>query len=476
MPEGPPRRPRVAVVGGGISGLAAAWFLRHDLGDGVEIAVLESSPRVGGKLATEELAGLSVDSGAESLLHRRPEAVDLARAVGLGDDVVAPASAGAWLWTRRGLRALPPRTVLGVPADLRALGASGALSPAGLARARLDRLLPGAPPRGDVAVGDLVARRLGREVVDRLVEPLLGAVYAGRADRLSLRATMPTLATYVARERTLVAAARRALPPATPGEPVFAGLRGGVGRLPDAVAAASRADVRTGVTVRRLERTADRAWRLVCGPVPAPEVIEADAVLVAVPAAPAARLLAAAAPAASAELATIEYASVAVVALAFPATALTSPLRGTGFLVPPAEGRLVKAVTFSSAKWGWLHDADPGLVVLRASVGRHGEERDLQRADSDIVHGVVDDLAEAIGVVGRPVDARVVRWGGGLPQYAVGHLDRVARVRAAVTGVRGLAVCGAALDGVGVPACVAGAREAATRLVRELAAGATIGS
>jgi protoporphyrinogen/coproporphyrinogen III oxidase len=473
----PPPRPRhVAVVGGGISGVAAAWSLRAALGDSVRLTLLEAGPALGGKLRVSDLAGLPVDEGAESFLWRRPEAVDLARAVGLGDDLVHPAATGASVWSRGRLRPLPARTVMGVPADLRPVVAGRLLSPAGVARAALDTVLPGRPPEGDVAVGRLVRRRMGAQVVDRLVEPLLGGVYAGRADELSLQAAVPQLALQVARTRSLLVAARRAVPPPAHGAPVpvFAGLRGGVGRLPDAVAMASAAEVRTGVTVREVARLPDGTWRLVAGPVPRPDVLEADAVVLAVPAAPAARLLADLAPAAARELATVEHASVAVVSLALRPSDLSGPLRGTGFLVPPTEGRLVKAVTFSSAKWAWLADLDPGLVVVRASVGRHGEERDLQRADADLADAVRRELADLIGLHGRPVAARVTRWGGGLPQYAVGHLDRVARIRSAVAEVPGLELCGAAYDGVGIPACIATAQAAAARLVRDLVAGAII--
>jgi protoporphyrinogen/coproporphyrinogen III oxidase len=474
----PPRPRHVVVVGGGISGVTAAWSLRAALGDAVRVTLLEAGVAVGGKLRVSDLAGLPVDEGAESMLWRRPEAVDLARAVGLGDALVHPATTGASVWTRGRLRPLPGRTVMGVPADLRPLVAGGLLSPAGVARAALDTVLPGRPHEGDVAVGHLVRHRMGGQVVDRLVEPMLGGVYAGRADELSLRATVPQLAHQVARTRSLLAAVRRAAPPPARETPpyLFAGLRGGVGRLPGAVARASGAEVRTGVTVREVTRLPDGTWRLVTGPVPDPQVFEADAVVLAVPAAPAARLLAGVAPVAAHELAVVEHASVAVVSLAMAGADVPGPWRGTGFLVPPSEGRMVKAATFSSAKWSWLADLEPGLVVLRASVGRYGEERDLQREDADLVAAVHGDLVDALGLRGRPVATRVTRWGGGLPQYAVGHLDRVSRVRSAVAEVPGLEVCGAVYDGVGIAACIATAQAAVGRLVRELVPGAIIGA
>jgi oxygen-dependent protoporphyrinogen oxidase len=189
--------------------------------------------------------------------------------------------------------------------------------------------------------------------------------------------------------------------------------------------------------------------------------------VIAVPAAPTARLLRPHAPGAASELTQIRYASMAVVAVAFPATALRRPPTGSGFLVPPVDARTVKAVTFASSKWGWYAEQAPGLVLVRASVGRVGEEAVLQRDDADLVDLVLADLTDALGVTDPPLDARVTRWGGGLPQYTVGHLARVERVRAAVAALPGLAVAGAAYDGVGVPACVASGQRAAAAVLRQ---------
>ncbi|WP_198664115.1 protoporphyrinogen oxidase [Jiangella endophytica] len=475
---------RVAVVGGGISGLAAAWFLRQSLGPEAQIVVLEKQPVVGGHLRVSDVAGLPVDEGAESLLARRPEAVELARAVGLGDDIVHPAAVGAGLWSRGSIVPMPAGTVMGVPADPARL--AGVLTAGEVAAAiARDASPPGLAVDEDVAIGRLVRSRYGDAVADRLVEPLLGGVYAGRADELSLDATVPALGAAVRTARTLgeavaMAATRPGGSPAgagsgtpassgsvgTPG-PVFAGLAGGVGRLPGAVAAASGAEVRTGVTVRSIERTPN-GWRLVTGPVPAPSVLEVDAVVMATPAVAAARLLAEAAPAAAAELGAVKAASMAIVTLALPADGFPAAPSSSGFLVPPVERRTVKAVTFSSVKWPWLGERADGMVLLRASLGRYGETRDLQRDDGELVAAALADVRAATGYAGGVVDSRVTRWGGALPQYAVGHLDRVARVRAAVDAVPGLAVCGAVYDGVGVAACVGAARAAAGRVAASL--------
>ena len=474
-------RPAVVVVGGGISGLAAAYRLASAC-PSARITVLEQAPALGGKLALGELAGVQVDTGAESLLNRRPEAVELARDVGLSDDVRHPAVGAAAVWSRGRLRPLP-RTVLGVPADLGALARSGVLSPAGVARAGLDRVLPGRPvgddPADDVAVGWLVAQRMGGEVRDRLLEPLLGGVYAGHADELSLQAAAPQLLVLTRDGRSLLAAAHRVTTPEHTDSagpvPVFAGLVGGVGRLAAAVAdRVERAGVvlRTGTTVRELAVRAGGGWRLTVGRADRPEVLEADAVLLATPAPPTARLLEPVLPTAATELRRIDYASVALVSLAVPAAAVASPPPGSGFLVPPVERRDAKAVTWSSAKWSWVAEraatAGAGTVLLRVSFGRHRDVAVLQRDDAELVALAVAELADTVGLSGRLLDARVDRWGGGLPQYAVGHRGRVERVRRAVAGVAGLEVCGAAYEGVGVPACIADSQRAADRLAAGL--------
>jgi len=455
---------RVVVVGGGVAGLTAA----HDLtAAGHDVVVLEGADQVGGKVRRHEVAGVTVDVGAEAMLNRRPEGVELARELGL--EVVHPTGASSRLWTRGELRPLP-RSLMGVPLDVDGLAASGVLSDEGMAHVRAE---PDLPPtdltNDDISVGDLVAGRFGDEVVDRLVEPLLGGVYAGHARLLSARATTPQLVSLLARGGSLLEAAAE-LP--TSDDPVFAGIPGGMGRLPTALADTDLFTTRTDATVRELRRTGDRGFELVVGSTRDPETISADAVVLATPAAPTARLLADLAPTAAAELAAVEYASMAVVTLAFHAKDAADHLPdSSGFLVPPVDGRRIKASTFSFAKWDWVREAglDPvggdDLVLLRTSLGRHREEASLQATDDELVAASLADLAEATSLRAQPVDSHVQRWGGGLPQYAVGHLDRVERIRADVAQVPGLALCGAAYDGVGIPAVIASARRAAVQVV-----------
>ncbi|MBW8482368.1 protoporphyrinogen oxidase [Actinomadura parmotrematis] len=458
----------VVVVGGGIAGLTAARALARR---GVRVTVLEGSPRIGGKLQVSEIAGLPVDEGAESMLARRPEALDLVRDLGHGDALVNPGTTSSAILSRGALHPLPSGQVMGVPSDLRALAASQVLSAPGLARVPLDLVLPETRVGSDASVADFIGARVGREVVDRLVEPLLGGVYAGRAELLSFEATMPAVAAAARAHRSLISAVRgvRAAAPANPG-PVFATLPAGLGTLPHLVAAdlaAAGGTIRTGATVRELRRTPD-GWRLTVGSAREPEAVDADAVVVAVPAAPAARLLERDVPAAARELARIEYASMAIITLAYASTAFPRPPRGSGYLVPSVEGRDVKAVTFSSVKWPHLRERDPSLVVVRCSIGRFGDEHALQRSDEDLRAAAMAELAATAGVTELPLETRVTRWGGGLPQYNVGHADRVARVLAAVKAAPGLAVAGAAYAGLGVPACVGTARAAAARVLDHL--------
>jgi protoporphyrinogen/coproporphyrinogen III oxidase len=489
-------RRQVVIVGAGIAGLAAAFFLRDEP---VRVTVLEGSPRLGGKLSVSEVAGVAVDEGAEALLVTRPEGTELIAQAGLAGDRVAPGTTSSAIWTLGALHPLPRRQFMGVPSDVAELARSGVVSGAGAARASQDLELPPTPRDGDLPVADYVGARFGAEVVDRLVDPLLGGVYAGRSAELSFDATMPALAAASRRYRSLAEAAGSLLPPPAPvpagdqapggtrsGGPVFTTLAGGLGLLPAFLAKASGAEIRTASMVRALSPAsatpgAGHGWRLTVGSAAAEELIEADAVILAVPARPAARLLAGV-PGTSAAVTAfgeISYASMAIVTLAYPRSAFPgaglATLGWSGYLVPAVDGRAVKAVTFSTVKWPHLADATSAraepLEIVRCSVGRMGEEALLQRADEDLAALAAADLAAATGVRGAAVAHRVSRWGGALPQYTVGHLDRVARIRSTIATRPGLAVCGAAYEGVGIPACVATARAAVSQVTEFLRLG-----
>jgi oxygen-dependent protoporphyrinogen oxidase len=352
---------------------------------------------------------------------------------------------------------------MGIPPDVDAVAGTGVLGDAALDRVRAEPGLPGEPLDADIAVGELVERRLGAQVVDRLVDPLLGGVYAGRAGGLSLRATIPALAAPLAEHPSLIRAVRAARD-AAPAEngPVFATVTGGLSRLVRAVATASGATIRTGLPARELRRTAT-GWRITIGATRAPEFIDADAVVLAVPARPAARLLGEVSPAAAAEIGAVEYASVALVTLVLPPTGLPP---GSGALIPATSGLATKAVTYVSQKWPG--PPGDGATVLRASVGRLGEEAVLQRDDAELAELVRAELSTLLGPLPAPRATKVSRWGGALPQYAVGHLDRVRRARTALAAHPTLALAGAAYDGIGIPLCIGSGEAAAEAVVAAL--------
>jgi oxygen-dependent protoporphyrinogen oxidase len=464
-------RKRVAIIGGGIAGLAAALRLRDLTPAGTELIVYEQSGALGGKLRTGRLGGVTAERGAESFLMSGPDgsesaALALVRRLGLEGELRHPAAIPAALSIGGDLTRIPGGTLIGVPGDPAQLGS--------VAQPATDRDRDEGRPLlaagEDVAVGELVRARYGDQVVDRLVDPLLGGIYAGRADRLSLAVTIPQLARTARVEHTLQAAVRAAQAEAAarraPGRPVFGALDGGMSRLVAAAAAASGARLSLGLPVRELARTRD-GWRLVLGPAltsrdpqfdkSAPQVDEVDAVVLAVPSRAAAKLLTGVAPEAAEAIGVLDYASVALVGMAFPAGTKLPEL--SGFLVPPSEGTLVKAATFFTRKWSHLAGAgDP--VLVRASLGRAGEADRLQFDDAVLLDRAHRELSELIGTaLPRPADTFLQRWGGGLPQYTPGHLDRVALVRGALPA--GLAVAGASLDGVGIPACIAGGERAA---------------
>lgn len=472
--------PHVVVAGGGISGLAAAWFLRRGPhGARASVTVLESAEQFGGKLRVRDVGDLSLDVGAEALLATRSEAVTLCRELGL--ETVPAATTKASIYSRGKLRPIPAGLLTGVPTDLRKLAASGIVSLPGLLRIPLDHLLPRTVLHGDVSVGDFVSTRLGSEVTARLVEPMLGGVYAGRAESLSLQMTVPALYRAATRRRSamdaassVIAEGRNTMGPRK--GPIFVGIEGGVGQLAGALVEHLRADgvdLQTKAVVQQVRSRAGR-WDVVVGNGRGKyRTHTADAVLFATPATISADLLDSVNQAAADELRAIEYADVAVVTLGYPADRARY-LQGSGFLVPPVEGFTVKGVTYSSAKWGWVSraartEASDGLLMLRASVGRAGDPLVTQTSDEDLVRIAADDIAAMIGLPRRPVVESVTRWEQGLPQYAVGHRTRVAEAREWLVNTPGLAVCGAAYEGVGVPACIGSAQAAVSTVMQQLA-------
>jgi oxygen-dependent protoporphyrinogen oxidase len=506
-----PTRPTgrvVAVIGGGMAGLSAAWELsqQHD-GDTPSIVVLEAGSRPGGKVRSTEFCGRTVDLAADAFLARRPEASGLCDELGLTDALVAPGTSGASLWIRDRLRLMPDGVNLGVPTKAWPAIRSGILGPAGLLRAGFDLV---APHRGDQrdtqdrSVGDIVGSRLGQQVVERLVDPLVGGIHAGGIVDLSAEATFPALLAAGRQSGSLIRALRRpptpgqtpSAPPLLPGAvppPVFWSLLGGSARLPAELATALAARgtaVHTGVAVESMDRLPDgesgRTWRLNlagdAGGVPdttgssdTGRTLDVDAVVLAVPAGQAAGLLERHAPLASSLLGSIEYSSVTVVTLSLTTGSIRSELVGTGFLVPrtsPINGRtaLITGCTYLTRKWPDL--ARPDDELIRLSVGRHGDVRPDSLDDDELTAATVAELSAVLDITAPPRQSLVTRWDGAFPQYTVGHLSRTSTIELAVAALPGVAVAGAAYHGVGIPAVVGSGRSAARTVLASLAGSA----
>lgn len=434
---------KIDVIGGGIAGLSAAWFLERR---GFDVEVHEATDRIGGKIATGEVEGRPVELGPDAFLARVHDGVELCRALGLGDELTAPATGQAHLLQGGALKPLPEGLVLGVPSDVVAVARSGVLSPLGLLRATAEPFLPGRPIRHDRSVGAVVRARFGPEVFERLVDPLVSGINAGKADELSIDATTPQLAGLARRDRSLLLGARRSRRAAPAGGPVFLTLRSGLSRLVDALAADLRGKVHLN------------------SPVASVDDLDGEGVVVAAPAFAAAELVGGDA---GRELAAIDYASVALTVLTYPVAAVRRHLDGSGFLVPRAEGRLMTACSWGSSKWPhWA--ADPDRIVLRLSAGRSDDDRSMHLDDDSLVGRLHAEVSEVLGISADPDEAVVTRWPRSFPQYAVGHLERVGRIEQALPPH--IALAGAALRGVGLPACIASGRAAAERLASTLGA------
>jgi oxygen-dependent protoporphyrinogen oxidase len=445
---------RVIVVGGGIAGLTAAYDLASR---GVDVTLFEAEDELGGKIRTTPFAGLpAVDCGADAFLARVPWAVQLARELGLGDELISPASGNAYLWTHGALRGIPMPNVLGVPLDMDTLRASGVVSDAAVdvCARDLTRTVDTGMPDGDESLGSLVRRRLGDEVLEQLVDPLLGGIYAGDADHLSLEAGAPQIAAAARADASLIralAAQREATLGANPGAPVFFAPPDGMSRVVRELENILQDKVVRGVAVERVERDG-RGGYAVNGR-------RADAVVLATPAFASASLLRDLAPDAAQQLDRVEYAGVALVTMAFARDAIGVPLDASGFLVPKPEDRVLTACSWSSTKWAHL---DRGAhAIVRASTGHYGNEAALGLDDDALVAAMLAELREAMALRDEPVEVRISRWPRSFPQYTPGHAGRVdALVETLHREAPGVVLTGAAYRGIGIPALVRAAREA----------------
>jgi oxygen-dependent protoporphyrinogen oxidase len=438
------------VVGGGISGLAAAYRLRVTAGPDATITVFDPADRLGGVLRTERVGGQWFDVGAEAFVARRPEVPALLAELGLVDRQIGTTGARPLIYSQARLHPMPQGTLQGIPSGAATL--AGLVDDATIARITDETVRPLRwQPGADPTVADLVADRFGDQVVARSVDPLLGGVYAGSAATIGLRAAVPTLAAALDRgARTLTEAVREALPPPAPGS-VFGAVDGGYTVLLDELR--RQAGIHWAqVAVDRVDR-ADRGVELVDDE---GNRWPADAVVLAVPAPRLPRLIEHIAPRSAALARRIPVASAAVVALALPGG---TPLpQRSGVLVATGERLRAKAITLSSRKWGRTSNVE----LLRLSYGRFDDDLARSTGDEDLLAWAAADLATVFGIDAEPVDALVQRWIDALPQYGPGHAGLVAELRSGLPP--GVAVAGGYLDGIGVPACVASASRAVASL------------
>jgi len=440
---------RVAIVGGGITGLAAAWEFSRRQPD-TEVTVFESD-RLGGKLQASPFAGLAhVDEGADAFLARVPWGRQLCDELGL-DDLVSPATGRAYIWHRGQLHRIPDGLVLGVPAGLLGLLRSRLLSPGGIVRAAYDLVRSETPPDHD-SLGRTIRDRFGDEVLERLVDPLVGSINAGDADQLSLRASTPQIAEPAMNSRSLLFALRRQRSKAPDEGPIFLAPRNGMSSLASTVAErlrVGRTNLVTGQRVLSVERDSNR-WRV--------NDEAFDRVILTTPADTTARLVAGASPDAAKALTGIPYAGVVMVALHVAKP--VGPI-GSGYLVPKPVQRHVTATSLASYKWA--HWRPPGGgAILRVSLGRFGNQLPMDFDDAQAAHTAIDEVGGHLGTQLVPLGYRVTRWHRAFPQYLPHHNDRVDAIEQLLRrDCPGLVVAGAAFRGVGVPACIRQGREAA---------------
>ena len=435
----------ITIVGAGISGLSAAFELQKS---GFEVTILEGSERLGGKILTSEIEGFNIDAGPDSFLTRDPEMRDLCFALGVGDELVPPTGKPAKVWVGGEMHSLPKRHFLGVPLDLDELEGLSLLTEEGAKRAKLDLTLPDNKPKKGETVGSLIRRRLGDEVMDRLVGPLLGGINAGDADDLCLESGVPQLFNASQGDSSLVRSVQDFLKNQNrdPESPVFLthpdGLETVVKRLEQAI----DSDIRRNERVTSVEISDNSIV------VKGSQEYQSDAVILCIPAFGAAKILYGSCPNTSNLLAGIQYASMAFITFAFNKSDV-SEFNGSGFLVGRDEDLLTTACSWTSEKWAHLKNND--TVFLRLSVGRFDDTEALDMEDDTLIEKLKGELATLTGIKANPIATRVTRWPYSFPQYELGHGEKVNAIRQQVAvEMPGMHLAGSPFKGIGLSACI----------------------
>ncbi|MGH7914738.1 MAG: protoporphyrinogen oxidase [Candidatus Binataceae bacterium] len=487
-------QPRIVVLGGGISGLSAAFHLqelsaRHDVP--LEVTLLERGPRLGGALCTIRAQGFIAEAGADSFLTEKPWALDLVRRLGLDGELMGTRAEFRRTYVVRNgaLVEIPDGFSLLAPARLLPMLRSPLLSPLGKLRMMIEPLIPRRRGQLDESLASFVTRRLGREVLERIAQPLAGGIYTADPTRLSLHATLPRFAHMEARYGSVIrglrsAARARNAKSGTSGSPgksagtsgarwsLFASLRGGISTLAEALAQRLGETVRRDAEVVALQRTGGGGatehrprWRVVMADGSA---LEADALICALPAHRAAPLFEPHSPPLARALGTIGYASAAVVNLAYRETDFPRAPRSFGFVVPAIEQRRIIASSFTSLKFAGR--APAGTILMRAFVGGAMQSELTGLDDAAMIEVVRDEFRALLGAEAAPLWAQVNRWPDSMPQYAGGHRAAAAEIERAAATLPRLKVAGAALRGVGIPDCILGGERAAQAIFSELGA------
>lgn len=452
----------VVVVGGGIAGLAAAYELNRQR---VPFVLLESGPRVGGVILSEQIDGYTVDGGPDALLIQKPEGIKLCEELGLGDLLVPTKLPRLAFIQRDGrLHALPAGSVLGIPTSWGPFIKTRLFSWAGKARMGAELFIPARRDGADESIGAFMTRRFGAEATTYLAEPLLAGIHAGNVDRLSVRALFPRFVEEEAKYGSLLRAFRRqpARKPSPDG--AFKSLPGGLSDMVRALVATLPAEsIRVRTPVSRILKDGE-IFRIETG---SGDRLDARAVVLATPAFAASAILRDVSPALSQLCGEIPYSSAATIAVAFRRDAVSHALNGSGFVVPKVEHTGIMAGSWLSSKWPNRAPAD--RVLLRAFVGGARDPRALEKSDAELVATVMTALRTLLGIVGEPLLRRVYRWERGNAQHEVGHLDRLARIETAITTIPGMHLTGSGYRGVGIPDCVADGRATAKKVCAWLA-------